>query len=119
MTLWTFVGLLILPMLSRNAVLAADRAALTAGHDPRRWIARFPELVGEDGASNAAVETIFYPIPSAKRRLQALDRPVPRLVTGNLARNNLYYSWATLTVLGRTVHCNLGRPALWVFPPVA
>jgi len=119
MTLWTFGGLLVLPALSRNVVFAADRAAADAGFDARSWITRFPGLVGEDGSPRAAVETIFYPIPSAARRLRQLEKPPPRFVPGNLARSNLYYSWATLTLLGRAVHCNVGRPSLWVFPPSA
>jgi len=117
MTLWAFVGLLLLPALSRSAVLAADRAAADAGFAPAGWITRFPDLTGEDGSANTAVQTIFYPIPSVKMRLRLIgDAP---LVLGSLARNNLYYSWATLTLLGRAVHCNVGRPALWVFPPSA
>ena len=44
---------------------------------------------------------------------------VQRFVAGNLARSNLYYSWASFTLLGRAVHCNVGRPSLWVFPPSA
>ena len=120
MTLWTFGSLLILPSLSRRSVYAADRAAQAAGHDPRGWIARFPTLVGEDGGATAFVQTIFYPIPSAARRLQELDGPpAAGFVFGSLARSNLYYSWATGTLLGRAVHCNVGRPALWVFPPSA
>jgi len=119
MTLWAFGGLLVLPALSRLAVFAADRAAAEAGHDPRPWIARFPGLVGEDGSSIFAVQTVFYPIPSAPLRLRQLERPRSGFVPGNLARSNLYYSWATLTMLGRAVHCNVGRPALWVFPPSA
>lgn len=120
MTLWAFGGLLVLPALSRGAVFAADRAALDAGHDPHGWITHFPGMVGEDGGANPAVQAIFYPVPSAARRLEALDQPRPvGFVAGNLARNNLYYSWATLTPLGRAVHCNVGRPALWVFPPSA
>ena len=118
-TLWAFGGLLILPSLSRGAVFAADRAALDAGHDPRGWIARFPGLVGEDGGANPLVQTIFYPVPSARSRLQRLGEAPPRVVFGGLARGNLYYSWATCTLLGRVVHCNVGRPALWVFPPSA
>ena len=117
MTLWAFGGLLVLPALSRNVVFAADRAAAESGIDPRGWISRFPGLVGEDGSPRAAVETIFYPIPSAARRLIQLEKPSPRFVPGNLARSNLYYSWATLTLLGRAVHCNVGCPARWVFPP--
>jgi hypothetical protein len=119
MTLWAFASLLVLPALSRKAVLAADRAAAESGHDIRAWIARFPDLVGEDGSPNAAVQTIFYPVPSAEMRLRQLGQPSTGFIPGNLARSNLYYSWATFTLLGRAVHCNVGRPALWVFPPSA
>ncbi len=119
MTLWTFASLLVLPALSRKVVLAADRAAADSGHAVRAWIARFPELVGENGSPNAAVQTIFYPVPSAEMRLRQLAQPFTGFIPGNLARNNLYYSLATFTLLGRTVHCNVGRPGLWVFPPSA
>ena len=119
MTLWAFGSLLVLPSLSRKVVFAADRAVVDAGHDPRIWIARFPDLVGEDGGSNATIQTIFYPVPSAKMRLPHLEKPTTGFVPGNLARSNLYYSWSTFTMLGRAVHCNVGRPALWVFPPSA
>lgn len=119
MTLWTFGSLLMLPTLSRKAVFEADRAAADSGHDPRPWIARFPNLVGEDGSSNSTVQNIFYSIPSASLRLRQLEKPLSGFVAGNLARSNLYYSWATFTLLGRAVHCNVGRPVLWVFPPSA
>jgi hypothetical protein len=119
MTLWAFASLLVLPALSRKAVFAADRAAADSGLDPRAWITRFPDLVGEDGSPNAAVQTIFYPVPSAEMRLRQLGHPSTGFVPGNLARSNLYYSWATFTLLGRAVHCNVGRPTLWVFPPSA
>lgn len=119
MTLWTFGGLLTLPALSHKAVFAGDRAAADSGCDPRDWIERFPGLVGEDGGSSSAVQTIFYPIPSASLRLHQLERPLSGFVPGDLARSNLYYSWTTLTLLGRAVHCNVGCPALWVFPPSA
>jgi hypothetical protein len=119
MTLWAFASLLVLPALSRKAVFAADRAAADSGHDPRAWITRFPDLVGEDGSANPAVQTIFYPVPSTEMRLRRLGHPSTGSVPGNLARGNLYYSWATFTLLGRAVHCNVGRPALWVFPPSA
>jgi hypothetical protein len=119
MTLWTFASLLVLPALSRKAVLAADRAAADSGHAVRAWIERFPKIVGEDGSPNASVQAIFYPVPSAGMRLRQLAQPFTGFIPGNLARNNLYYSLATFTLLGRAVHCNVGRPALWVFPPSA
>jgi hypothetical protein len=52
-------------------------------------------------------------------RLRQLGQPSTGFIPGNLARSNLYYSWATFTLLGRAVHCNVGRPSLWVFPPSA
>jgi len=119
MTLWSFASLLVLPALSRKSIVAADRAAADSGHDPRAWITRFPDLVGEDGSPNAAVQTIFYPVPSTEVRLRQLQHSTSGFIPGNLARSNLYYSWATFTLLGRAVHCNVGRPALWVFPPSA
>jgi len=120
MTLWCFAGLLVLPSLSRGTVYAADRAVLDSGLDPRPWIRRLPQLTGEDGSSAAAVQAVFYPIPATTLRLAALGRNEAGRhgwLPGSLARNNLYYSWATLTPMGRVVHCNVGRPALWVFPP--
>ena len=119
MTLWTFASLLVLPIFSRKSVFAADRAVADLGHDPRGWIVLFPHLVGEDGSGNGVVQAIFYPVPSAARRLHQLELPYTDFVPGNLARSNLYYSWSSLTLLGRAVHCNVGRPALWVFPPSA
>lgn len=119
MTLWTFISLLVLPALSRAVVLAADRGAAESDLDAGSWIRRFPGITGEDGNPRAVLQNIFYPIPAARIRLRSLAHPHSRFVAGNLARNNLYYSWAAFTPLGRAVHCNVGRPALWVFPPSA
>lgn len=117
MTLWTFVSLLVLPVLGRGTVLAADRAAADARLDPAGWIRLFPEITGEDGSGRAVVQNIFYPIPSADLRLRSLGQRRRGWVLGNLARGNLYQSLAGFTLLGRAVHCNVGRPALWVFAP--
>lgn len=119
MTLWSFLGLLVLPGLGRSAVFAADRALCARGLDPSPWIQRLPTLTGEDGNSRPWVETVFYPIPSVARRIESLRSPSRVPVLGDLARSQLFYSLAGLTLLGRAVHCNVGRPALWVFPPSA
>lgn len=118
MTIWGFLSLLTLPSLSRSTVFGADRAAKDAGLDIRSWIQGFPLMTGEDGNPNAFWQRIFYPIPSARERLLALDLPAPHRIFGSVARTNLFLSLATLTILGRCVHCNVGRPELWVFPPV-
>jgi hypothetical protein len=117
MTIWGFVGLLLLPSASRGSVHSSDRAAAAEGSDVTGWIQAFPEIVGENGSRNSLVQRIFYPIPSAAERLSGLDTGRALPVLGNVARTNLYLSLSTLTPLGRCVHCNVGRPELWVFAP--
>ena len=117
MTLWGFVGLLVLPSLSRSSVFAADRAAAASGSDAANWIRQVPSITGEDGSGRLLLQRIFYPIPSTEERLRHLAIANPLPVFGNVARANLYLSLATLTFLGRCVHCNVGRPELWIFPP--
>ena len=117
MTLWGFLGLLILPSLSRGSVFSADRAATVKGFDAKDWIQKFPVLTGEDGNSKTFVQRIFYPIPSAAERMSLLDNSTLPPPVGSVARLNLFLSLATLTILGRCVHCNVGRPELWIFPP--
>ena len=99
-------------------MFAADQAAANAGLNPSAWIRRFPKLTGEDGNTRRALQNIMYPIPSADLRLRSLSGKCGGLVQGPLARGNLYCSVAGLTLLGRSVHCNVGRPGLWVFPPM-
>jgi hypothetical protein len=117
MTLWGFLGLLLLPTVSRRAVFAADQAAAAKGCDVAGWIRKFPDITGEDGNAGALIQRIFYPIPSAKERLHRLGKAPESLVLGNVARMNLFLSLATTTFLGRCVHCNVGRPELWIFAP--
>jgi hypothetical protein len=117
MTLWGFLALLLLPSLSRSSVFGADRAAAAQGCDATSWIQKFPSLTGEDGNAKTLLQRIFYPIPSAAERLVHLEDSKLAPVFGSVARSNLFLSLATLTILGRCVHCNVGRPELWIFPP--
>jgi Zn-dependent protease with chaperone function len=117
MTLWGFFGLLVLPSFSRTSVFAADRAAAALGFDVKSWIRAFPSITGEDGNAKKLVQRVFYPIPSTEERLRGLAHETRLPILGNVARTNLFLSLATLTILGRCVHCNAGRPELWVFPP--
>lgn len=117
MTLWGFLALLILPSFSRSSVFSTDRAAAAQGCDAKGWIQKFPTLTGEDGNAKALVQRVFYPIPSAAERLSRLEDSTLPPIFGSVARVNLFLSLATLTILGRCVHCNVGRPELWIFPP--
>ncbi|MFT4542839.1 MAG: hypothetical protein ACI835_005308 [Planctomycetota bacterium] len=120
-TLWTFFGLLVLPTPSRRATLSVD--SVVAPDEPSR------ELLGEavkvlddlqDGEPERSpgLETIFHPVPSVANRMRALLEPVSRSRGAwHLARTALYLSYAGVSLLPRAVHCNVGRPELWVYLP--
>lgn len=118
--MWSFVGLLLLPSLSRPSVLAADAAAL-AGGVPVETLAQTAKAVDQmqdDEASRPKwVERIFHPIPSLVTRREAWRDNGSHLGAWHAARMALYLSWPCLGLLGRAVHCNSGRPQLWVFLP--
>ncbi|MEL7472867.1 MAG: hypothetical protein AAGK04_06060 [Planctomycetota bacterium] len=118
-TLWSFVGLLLLPTLSRAGVASVDR----------RWRARVGDDSAIDGVIRAldrlqddepvrasGVEAIFHPVPSvANRGASALVSRWPGCL--DAARTSVFLGLAGLGFLGRAVHCNCGRPALWVWLP--
>ncbi|HYW49620.1 MAG TPA: hypothetical protein VE861_03390 [Gemmatimonadaceae bacterium] len=123
-TLWSFVGVLVLPTLSRPAVLAADRwalrdhdAALVAG-----TITQLDHWQDDEAERGPNVEAVFHPVPSRSARLRhitgagaARDEHSSR--AWHATRMMLYLSWAGIGGLARAVHCNVGRPAVWVMLP--
>ncbi len=120
-TLWSFVGALILPSLSRPGVYGADRAASELGVDPttlRETARQLDRWQDDEPRRPRGVETIFHPIPAVEHRVEALDQ---RRGAGpgawHTARVALWLSWASFGLLGRAVHCNCGRPELWVLLP--
>lgn len=123
MTLWSFAGVLLLPTPSRAAVYAADDAVRrTQGDAALRTAIELLDKWQDDEASRTPnVERIFHPVPARSNRIGRLTRDT----TGglrwwhahNLARQALWMSWGALTPISRVVHCNVGRPALWVMLP--
>lgn len=123
-TLWAFLGVLVLPTVSRRAVFQADALALSGGGAGEGDAERLGGLIraldkdqDDEAGRDPAVETIFHPVPSSTRRLARLGTPPPRLAAWHVARAALYLSWANLSWLSRAVHCNVGRPEVWVFLP--
>ena len=118
-SLWSFLGLLSLPTLSRRGAVEVDDRARAEGV-PAALISKTVRLLDDlqDGEPERPgfIESIFHPIPSVRNRL---DGPRPQGVVGfwDAARTSIYLSLAGLGLLGRAVHCNCGRPALWVFLP--
>ena len=118
-TLWSFLGLLILPTPSRYGVDEIDRSLMNAGANPevmKQTIERLDDLQDRERDRPTIVEMIFHPVPSVQSRLRG-----PRVsgVHGywDAARTAVYLSAAGLGLVGRAVHCNSGRPALWTFLP--
>lgn len=125
-TLWSFLGVLVLPTISRPAVIAADRWARSS-HDADVVASTITQLDAwqDDEADRApGIEAIFHPVPSRSARLRALgasDAPTDTVEVAagawHATRTMLYLSWAGIGGLSRAVHCNIGRPALWVMLP--
>jgi Zn-dependent protease with chaperone function len=119
-TLWSFLGLLILPSFSRPGVLEADRYALTHGASPQQIESAMREidhLQDDEPRRSRWVERIFHPIPTVDNRLAALSSGSSSYGAWHAARLALYLSWAQFGLLSRAVHCNSGRPELWVMLP--
>lgn len=131
-TLWTFLGLLLLPTVSRRATRAADAAVAVDAASRARLedaVAALDELQDGEPERAPAVEGVFHPVPSAGNRLRALSGAAqesgpalapegpPAVGAWHLARTALYLSWAGLSLLPRAVHCNAGRPELWAYLP--
>ena len=119
-TLWSFLGLLTLPTLSRRAVHVLDR--ITQAHRSPEGMARVIRTLDrdqEDERSRARlVETIFHPVPAPEHRVTALLEEEPSaFAPWRVTRMSLFTSWMTLSWLSRAVHCNGGRPQLWVLFP--
>jgi hypothetical protein len=120
-TLWSFLGLLTLPSFSRPGVFEGDFFAAQHGI-PRaalgRTAATLDQWQDDEPARSPLVETIFHPIPSVQSRLQQLAAQggEPR-GAWQAARVALFLSWGCFGFLSRAVHCNSGRPELWVLFP--
>lgn len=118
-SIWSFLGLLTLPTPSRTGVLAVDAALRSSDVDARtldRVIRRLDEFQDREPTRPAGVEAVFHPVPAVRNRV---DGPVATGRRGFLdaARTSIFLSASGLGLLGRAVHCNCGRPALWVYLP--
>lgn len=120
-TLWTFVAVLLLPSLSRPVVYSADAAAAKRlGTDAVMGAIRQLDAWQDDEPERTpGVEFIFHPVPSRNNRERALQRRTRPVLGGGhqQTRLTLYASLAGGGLLGRVVHCNIGRPALWAVYP--
>ena len=117
-TLWSFLGLLILPTVSRNASLKIDQSLVDLGVAESiifQTASEMDQLQDGEPERPALIETIFHPVPNVSSR--NASAPVSGLVAWNVARTTLFFSWPCFGFLSRAVHCNVGRPELWTMLP--
>jgi len=118
-TLWSFLGLLTLPTLSRRGVAEVDERLRLEGcpwEAMEKTTRALDDLQDGERDRPALVEAIFHPVPSVNLRLRG-PHADGRLGFWDAARTAVFLSVAGLGLLGRAVHCNCGRPSLWVFLP--
>ncbi|MFN0137898.1 MAG: hypothetical protein ACKVS9_17480 [Phycisphaerae bacterium] len=119
-TLWSFLGLLILPTPSRAGVFEADHAAIRRGvsiENLQSTIQQLDRWQDDEPSRSPGIEAIFHPVPSVASRLTRLQRSARAFGAWHAARLALPLSWPCLGLLARSVHCNTGRPELWVLLP--
>jgi hypothetical protein len=122
-TLWSFMGLLLLPLFSHHGVYEADRLALESGVDKEllfQVIAKIDADLEDEQERTVAVDTIFHPVPTIAYRLHALEQKQQTnqgMAAWQAARYTIFLSVIGLGLLGRAVHCNAGKPELWAMLP--
>lgn len=118
-TLWTFLGLLWLPTLTRRASHAIDQRLIARGTEPEALVKLATALDAMQDAEPQRprwIESIFHPIPNVSAR--NADRETRGGGAWDVARTTAFLAAAGLSPVGRAVHCNSGRPALWVHLPL-
>lgn len=118
-TLWTFLGLLILPTISRRASCRIDQIVTEAVGEKRydflKLLTKLDQRQDDEPERTAFIETIFHPIPSVYQRIR-LEKNTS-FAAWHAARMMVFLSLPFVGLLSRAVHCNAGRPELWTLLP--
>jgi hypothetical protein len=118
-TIWTFLGLLVLPVISQRSVNQIDRMTIESGTDVHllsQTISKLSDKTENASDRASSVQLIFHPIPTAEQRLQELNSGSGARLW-NVSRYAVWLSCAGMGLLGRAVHCNAGKPELWCILP--
>jgi hypothetical protein len=122
-TIWQFIGLLLLPTLNRNAVRTLESGMKSKGYSENVLTSLNLQTSSlQDGEIRRSkwVEAIFHPLPSVENREckeQNSSSNASPLRAWHVVRMMLYLSITCGGILHRAVHCNVGRPDLWILAP--
>lgn len=122
-TIWQFIGLLLLPTLNRNAVRTLESGMKSKGYSEDVLTnLNLQTSALQDGEIRRSkwVEAIFHPLPSVESR-ESIEKNDSANTTSlgawHVVRMMLYLSITCGGILHRAVHCNIGRPDLWILAP--
>jgi hypothetical protein len=121
-TLWSALGMVVMPTFSRPGVYEADRFAKKTGVPQEvmeKVITELDKQQDDEPTRSNWEEWIFHPTPSADNRIVELNRKRTRTPFGawHAFSIALYTSWGCLGFLSRAEHGIIGRPSLWVMYP--
>jgi hypothetical protein len=119
LTLWSFFGLLVLPTVSRRASMVIDKRLADQGVetiDLSKLASTLDSMQDDEPSRPKWIERIFHPIPNVTARTR--ESTSLRFAAWDVARTSAYLGVCGLSPLGRAVHCNSGRPSLWVYLPL-
>lgn len=123
--LWGFIGVLTLPSLSRQSSNFVDGLAI---QDHKRKhidsaqvlesaLKKIEGLSDDEPNRSKWLERIFHPIPARSMRYSGAQIFPFSVYAWNCLRTYLYSSWIVSGIISRAVHCNVGKPDLWVYLP--
>jgi hypothetical protein len=120
-TLLSFLGLLFMPYPSQLGTIEADRLARQKGVSLElllQTIGKIDSDLEDEKTRTRTVDSIFHPIPTVEYRARALGN-LDTKISGawHAARYSILLSVLGLSLLGRAVHCNAGKPDLWAMLP--
>ncbi len=118
-TLWSFLGLLVLPTLSRRGSMLIDTRLADQGvgmSELSELAAGLDSMQDDEPTRPKWVERVFHPIPNVTTRCG--EPSSLRFAAWDVARTSAYLGMCGLSPLGRAVHCNSGRPSLWIYLPL-
>ena len=122
-TIWQFIGLLLMPTLNRNAVRTLESGMKSKGFSEdvlTNLNLQTSSLQDGEIRRSKWVETLFHPLPSVENREsteQNTSSNATPLGAWHVVRMMLYLSITCGGILHRAVHCNVGRPDLWILAP--
>jgi hypothetical protein len=120
-TLWMFVGVLLLPSLSRPIVYNADSISGRAPRPRHGGACRASARCVAGRRSGTVAGRGVHLSPGAlTRQSRTCAAAHPQRTLGGahqLTRLSLFSALAAGSLLGRVVHCNIGRPSLWAVYP--